>query len=103
MKGLCARGGFVVDEQWQGGKLVQAVVRSRIGGVLRLRSYVPLTGKGLKAARGACRNPLLTVANVKTPIVAEVKEPGIVPDVRQVYEYDVQTKAGETVVVEPRL
>ncbi len=102
VKGLCARGGFVVDEQWQTGRLMQAVITSRIGGVLRLRSYVPLTGKGLKPARGTCRNPLLAVAKVKTPLVAEEKASGDMPEVRKVYEYDVQTKAGETILVKPQ-
>ena len=103
VKGLCARGGFVVDEQWQTGRLMQAAITSRIGGVLRLRSYVPLTGKGLKPARGTCRNPLLAVAKIKTPVVAEEKASGDMPEVRKVYEYDVQTKAGERILVRPQL
>ena len=41
VKGLRARGGFIVDEQWSGAALRSAVVRSTIGGTLRLRSYVP--------------------------------------------------------------
>jgi alpha-L-fucosidase 2 len=37
VKGLCARGGFVIDISWQNGKLSQAVVHSRLGNPCRLR------------------------------------------------------------------
>ena len=97
MKGLCARGGFVVDETWRGGQLVSARIESRLGGVLRLRSYVPLKGKGLKAAKGACPNMLLMGASVKKPLVSpELQELKTLP-VRKVYEYDVKTRRGEVV------
>lgn len=35
--GLCGRGGFVVDMEWREGRLVRAQVRSRLGGVCRVR------------------------------------------------------------------
>ncbi|MBQ2495538.1 MAG: glycoside hydrolase family 95 protein, partial [Prevotella sp.] len=40
VKGLCARGGFVVDMSWQQGQLKKAVIKSKLGGTLRIRSYV---------------------------------------------------------------
>ena len=42
VSGLRGRGGFIVEEQWKNGNLSTATVQSTIGGVLRLRSYVPL-------------------------------------------------------------
>ena len=41
VQGLVARGGFVVDMNWNGVQLDKAKVHSRLGGNLRLRSYVP--------------------------------------------------------------
>ncbi len=38
VRGLRARGGFIVDEQWSEGKLQKATIRSTIGGTLRIRS-----------------------------------------------------------------
>ncbi len=94
VRGLRARGGFVVDEQWQQGRLRQAVVRSTIGGTLRLRSYVPLQGKGLKKASGQCPNMLLQTANIKRPLhSAELKDFSTL-QLKPVYEYDLDTKAG---------
>jgi len=49
--GLVARGGFEVDIRWTGGRLSHAVLRSRHGGECRLRSAVPLKGKGVKRTR----------------------------------------------------
>ncbi|MBS1916673.1 MAG: glycoside hydrolase family 95 protein [Bacteroidetes bacterium] len=36
VKGLCARGGFVVDIKWNDGKLTDAIITSKLGGVLHL-------------------------------------------------------------------
>ena len=95
VKGLRARGGFIVDETWNGGELSGVVVCSTIGGTLRLRSYVPLKGKGLKEANGECPNSLLAPAEIRTPLKsAELKDFTLRP-LQRVYEYDVETVAGE--------
>ena len=36
-RGLCARGGFVVGMTWRDGKLVQATIRSKLGGPCKVR------------------------------------------------------------------
>jgi alpha-L-fucosidase 2 len=101
VKGLMARGGFQVDMTWSEGKLQKAVIRSKIGGVLRLRSYVPLMGNGLKVAKGKNKNPLLQTADVKTPLrSAELTSFEQLP-VQKVYEYDIKTKQGQTITVFP--
>ena len=96
VKGLRARGGFIVDEQWSKGKLRTAKVRSTIGGTLRLRSYVPLKGKGLRPAQGPCPNPLYAPAEVKVLEHPHTNQPNAIKPVPRVYEYDVQTEPGKT-------
>ena len=96
VKGLRARGGFIVDEEWQEGKLQVASIRSTIGGTLRLRSYVPLEGKGLRKASGDCPNALMAPAVVKQPLHSPELQTLEQPELRPVYEYDIETKAGKT-------
>ena len=63
VKGLVARGGYEIDIDWKGGKLVKAVIRSKRGGICKLRSNTPLKGKGLKKTKNANIYELKTVAN----------------------------------------
>ena len=100
VKGLRARGGFVVDEEWNEGELRSTVVRSTVGGVLRLRSYVPLRlakapkGVVMKEAKGECPNPLYAPAAIREPLhSAELKE-FQQKTLQKVYEYDIETTAG---------
>ena len=48
VKGLVARGGYVIDIDWKDGQITKTVIHSRYGGVCKLRSMTPLKGKGLK-------------------------------------------------------
>ena len=63
VKGLVARGGYEIDIDWKCGKLVKAVIRSKQGGICKLRSNTPLKGKGLKKTKNANIYELKTVAN----------------------------------------
>lgn len=98
VKGLVARGGFVVDMDWNGVQLNTAKIHSRIGGNLRLRSYVPLKGEGLKPASGTNPNPLFRQAAIKEPLVSKEINPQY-PIIPRVYEYDLATEAGKDYVV----
>lgn len=99
VKGLMARGAFETDMEWEGGELARAVITSRIGGPLRLRSYTPLQGEGLKPAQGKSGNPLMQAADIREPLMAAGLKPQH-PLLYTVYEYDLQTEAGKSYVVE---
>ena len=94
VKGLVARGAFEVDMVWDGGELTTATVTSRIGGNLRIRSYVPLESTGLKEAKGDNPNPLMKRGAIKEPLVAAGLRAQY-PLLYKIYEYDIQTQPGE--------
>lgn len=96
VNGLVARGGFEVDMKWDGVQLEEAVITSRLGGNLRLRSFIPLKGEGLKEAKGENPNPLFARPDIKAPLVSkDISNPQF-PMIYKVYEYDVPTEAGKT-------
>ncbi|MBR5698491.1 MAG: glycoside hydrolase N-terminal domain-containing protein [Prevotella sp.] len=96
VKGLRARGGFVVDMKWENGQLQNSSVLSTLGGTLRLRSMVPLKGKGLKVASGACPNDFLAPADIRTPLRSSELSEFTLLTPPKVYEYDLETVAGKT-------
>ena len=71
--GLRAQGGFeIVNMQWKDAKLVKLVVKSTIGGNLRLRlpNAIKLSGGSLKAATGKNANPFYQTDETPIPIIS---------------------------------
>ena len=99
VKGLLARGGFAIDDlKWKAGQLDCITISSRLGGNLRLRSYVPLKladGTALTPASGSNSNDFYATADIKDPVISDKITPQL-PIIYKVYEYDVETKAGQT-------
>ncbi|PYH46259.1 glycoside hydrolase family 95 protein [Aspergillus saccharolyticus JOP 1030-1] len=58
VKGLVARGGFVVDVSWEQGLLVEARIEARVGGVLKLRVQ---DGRGFRVNGVVYRGEIVTV------------------------------------------
>lgn len=95
ISGLVARGGFVVDMDWEGVQLSTATIHSRLGGNLRIRSYIPLKGEGLKRAEGKNPNEFYETVQIKEPLISDKISPQY-PHLYKVYEYDIMTEAGKT-------
>ncbi len=94
--GLRARGGFIVDMRWKDGAIQETVIKSTIGGTLRVRSYVPLHGEHLRPATGECPNPLFAPAVIQQPLQSAELSDFPLLQVKNVYEYDLDTKPGQT-------
>ncbi len=98
VKGLKARGGFEVDIEWENGEIEAVTIQSLLGGNCRLRSYAPLTGKGLKAAKG--ENPILffEVPETQKPLIHRENQLSA-PELKEIYEYDLTMQKGDIVEI----
>jgi alpha-L-fucosidase 2 len=68
VKGLCARGGFVVDLAWRNGRLASASLLSRKGGPVTLRAPLPV--QSLRRSGGQALTPTRDGAVVRFPTQA---------------------------------
>jgi alpha-L-fucosidase 2 len=99
ISGLRAIGGFqIVSMEWKDARLIKVVIKSTLGGNLRLR--VPnemklATGAVLKKATGKNSNPFYQVEQIPAPIVSE--KATITPlQLKETTVYDLSTAAGKT-------
>ena len=101
IKGLKARGGFIVTMHWQNGELETATIKSTLGGTCRIRSYAPLQGKNLIDAKGNNPNPFYQIRESLEPLIHS-KDPIKQQSLKTIYEYDVETSAGDLISVSKR-
>lgn len=95
VKGLVARGGFVVDMDWDQGKLTRLVVHSKVGGNLRLRLNQPATGSLLKKASGKNSNPFYNITTIPDPIIKPSGK-DLSVNLAPSTLYDIKTVTGKT-------
>jgi alpha-L-fucosidase 2 len=96
-----AIGGFqLVSMEWKEGKVVKAVIKSTLGGNLRLRTHNAMklsTGGALKKATGRNKNPFYYVEETPAAIISD-KASVAPPDLKETLVYDLPTQAGKTAI-----
>ncbi len=102
ISGIRARGGFeIVELSWKDGKIEKAIIKSNIGGNLRLRLPNPMKhedGIVPSIAKGENSNLFYAVPETPAPIVSD--EATVKPlELRDTVTYDIATSAGELVTL----
>ncbi|HLG40912.1 MAG TPA: hypothetical protein VI461_14630, partial [Chitinophagaceae bacterium] len=96
--GLRARGGFeIVSMQWKEAKLTKVVIKSTMGGNLRLRvpNAMKLSNGGLlKTATGKNANPFYETEETPAPVISS-KASLTIPGMKKTLLYDIPTKSGK--------
>jgi len=102
INGLKARGGFeIINMQWKNGKLVKAVIKSTLGGNLRLRVPNEMkinNGVALKKAMGENKNPFYYIEEITKPIISP-KAMITMPALKESFMYDIPTQRGQVYTI----
>ncbi len=97
-----AIGGFeIVEMQWKDSKLTKLVVKSNLGGNLRLRTPNELknaNGSALKISVGKNNNPFYSLDETAKPIISE-KASIKVPSLKETKLYDISTQKGQIITL----
>ncbi|MDR7131991.1 alpha-L-fucosidase 2 [Algoriphagus sp. 4150] len=100
--GIRARGGFeVVELKWENGKIEKLVIKSTIGGNLRLRlpnGLKAANGESPETARGENPNPFYFIPQTPDPRISEEAVVKI-PELRDTVMYDLSTSAGDLITL----
>jgi alpha-L-fucosidase 2 len=98
VSGIRAIGGFeIVDMQWKGTKLVKIVIKSTLGGNLRLRVPGKMksgNGSMLEVAIGENKNPFYQTEKTADPVVSS-KAVITPPELKETFLYDMATRKGK--------
>ncbi|TDB68855.1 glycoside hydrolase family 95 protein [Arundinibacter roseus] len=103
IKGLRARGGFEIDMEWADGRLIQAEVRSTLGGVCRIQTNEPmqLIGGQAQAASGQNPNPLLDFVQAGAPLIKDSSALATMP-ISASYLQELSTEANKAYRLLPK-
>ena len=97
VKGLKARGGFIVDIKWNEGKLSHFNILSEKGGICIIRSEWALEIKDSKTPSGKTVNSLMEPIDPGKPAIANGANLSHSPISKQYFEYEILTKAGQMI------
>ena len=83
--------------EWKDAKLVKVIIKSNIGGNLRLRvpNTLKLTAGVLKTAVGENKNPFYQITATPEPVISS-KATLTVPELKKTWLYDIATQPGKT-------
>lgn len=99
--GLRARGGFEIKElEWKDGRIVKAIIRSNLGGNLRVRGYDRLqdhNGNEFKVATTENVNPFYQMPQIKKPVISITDPEELI--LKPTFLYDIATKVGQEVML----
>lgn len=98
VSGLKAIGGFeIIQMKWKDGKVVKLIIKSNLGGNLRIRTPndLKLVNGILKNATGDNTNSFYQLATTQTAIISPVAPTSTI-DLKQTFLYDISTIAGKT-------
>ena len=102
IKGIKAIGGFeIVSMEWKDAKLVKAVIKSHLGGNLRLRvpNEMKLNfGTALKKASGENKNPFFRVEEIPAPVISP-KATITTPQLKESFIYDLPSERGQVFTI----
>jgi alpha-L-fucosidase 2 len=97
-EGLRARGGFVLNVQWENGEATAVQVKSLLGGNCRIRAYSRLREDGsfaMHEATGRNPNPFFEQPHPKQPLISPLAKLNPVA-LRPTYQYDFDSEPGKT-------
>ena len=87
--------------QWKDGRLIKAVIKSTIGGNLRLRvpnEIKALNGVVLKYATGENKNFFYKTDATPPPVIS-TKATVTQPELKETFVYEITTKSGQVVTL----
>ena len=93
VKGLRARGGFIVDIDWKDGQLTGAKITSTLGGNCRVRSFKELKGT---PATGENPNPMMYVPASAPFVKHSGSESSTSSKLKETFVIDLPTEKGKT-------
>jgi|GEM_PF-388452 len=98
VKGLRCRGGFeIVEMTWKNNRIEKVIIRSELGGKLRLRTDAVLlhNNKPLEKAKASGSNPFFSVQQIRKPLISPLAQLNTDPQI-DIPVVETDTKAGET-------